>query len=235
MKIDDWIVIHDTRGYSSTEDFSVIEKMLKTAIQQTDNPPGSGKFLLRPASGKGKKAGVSVNGVKPIKLPFLRNLITQSERWKTERKVDPQLGACDITYFYDDERLPFIVEWETGNISSTHRAVNRILSTIMRGNASGGVVILPSKEMYRHLTDRIGNAREVEPYFDLWRKADNLTDEPYYFAFVVIEQDGLSEDVPYLPGGADGNNFRVLEQRVTRPSVHPGDGTTLPTLPGGIA
>lgn len=234
MKIRDWIVIHDTNGYSSTEDFSVIEKMLRNAIQKTDNPPGTGKFLLRPANGKGKKAGVSVNGVKPIKLPFLRNLKLQSDHWKPEQKVDPSLGACDISYFYDDGRLPFIVEWETGNISSTHRAVNRILSTILRGKASGGVVILPSKEMYPHLTDRIGNAREVAPYFDLWRKADNLTDTPYYFAFVVIEQDELSEAVPYLPGGADGNNYRILEEHVARPRIHSGNSTTLTPLPRGL-
>lgn len=221
MRITEWIVIHDTQGYSETEDFKELEAMITNAILGMHNPPGSGKFLLRPSSaGKvddvtrkklGKLSGKTVNGVKAIKEPFI-DYLTAISGWKTEEKVDLGLGECDVVYFYDDERLPFIVEWETGNISSTHRAVNRILSSIMRGMASGGVLILPSRDMYPHLTDRVGNAGEIQGYIDLWKKADNLSDKPYYFAFVVIEQDELSDTVPYFAAGKDGNSFRVSEE-----------------------
>lgn len=219
MQIKEWIVIHDTQGYSQTEDFKEIKGMLTKALLETHNPPGSGKFLLRPSTAneidaetnkrKGKRSGRTVNGVKAIKTPFMDNLSAISSGWRSEQKVDLGLGECDITYFYDDERLPFVVEWETGNISSTHRAVNRILTTILRGFASGGVLILPSREMYPHLTDRVGNSGEIQGYLDLWRKADNLSDKPYFFAFVVIEHDELSNEVPYFAAGNDGNSFRV--------------------------
>lgn len=223
MRIEDWIVIHDTQGYSETEDFKELETMITNAIEGMHNPPGSGKFLLRPSTAneliegtkkkRGKRSGKTVNGVGAIKEPFI-DYLTAITGWKTEKKVDLGVGECDVVYYYDDERLPFIVEWETGNISSTHRAVNRILSSIMRGVASGGVLILPSREMYRHLTDRVGNAGEIQGYLDLWRKADNLSDKPYYFAFVVIEHDELSNDVPYFAAGNDGNSFRVSEEGV---------------------
>ena len=74
----------------------------------------------------------------------------------------------------------------------------------MRNDASGGVVILPSAGMYAHLTDRIGNFHEMEPYIDLYRQLDSLSVEPYFLGYIVIEQDGLSSTIPYLSGRNDG-------------------------------
>ncbi len=58
--------------------------------------------------------------------------------------------------------------------------------------------------MYAHLTDRIGNFREMEPYIDLYRRLDSLSTEPYFFGYVEIEQDGLSNSIEYLSGRIDG-------------------------------
>ena len=40
---------------------------------------------------------------------------------------------------------------------------------MLQGEVSGGVLIVPSRAMYRYLTDRVGNVKELEPYYDLWR------------------------------------------------------------------
>ncbi|SES35074.1 hypothetical protein [Corynebacterium cystitidis] len=209
MKIVDWKILQDQGGYSQSTEFLQVREMIERAIQANDNPPGTGRFLLRPravdqATGRDlkKQAGVTVNGVVPIKKGFIDNLRDQG--WQFEKSVHPGLGKCDAVFDFRGEVRPFIVEWETGNISSSHRAANRILMAILDGHASGGVVVLPSKDMYLHLTDRIGNLNEMEPYFDLYRKVENLSSDPFLFGFVVVEQDGLSSEVPYFKGGRDG-------------------------------
>lgn len=204
MRIIQTAVIQNTRNYAGTADYQLVYGMIVSAIQNMQNPPGSGTFLLRErAPGAKKRAGRTVNGVDAIKTGFMEYL-RAIVGWNFEERVTSTLGACDAVYHFQSGRKPFIVEWETGNISSTHRATNRILTAIMRNDASGGVVILPSAEMYAHLTDRIGNFREMEPYIDLYRQLDMLSVEPYFFGYIEIEQDGLSDTISYLSGRNDG-------------------------------
>lgn len=55
--------------------------------------------------------------------------------------------------------------------------------------------------MYQYLTDRVGNYRELEPYFPLWQ---SLICEEGYLAVISIEHDSVSYDVPKIPKGTDG-------------------------------
>jgi hypothetical protein len=68
----------------------------------------------------------------------------------------------DATFQVKD-RL-FCVEWETGNISSSHRAINKMALGILKDILIGGVLILPTRKMYSYLTDRVGNFPELAPY-----------------------------------------------------------------------
>ena len=61
------------------------------------------------------------------------------------------------------------LEWETGNISSSHRALNKMALGLLKGVLAAGILVVPSRELYKYLTDRIGNMEELEPYLDLWR------------------------------------------------------------------
>ena len=97
--------------------------------------------------------------------------------------------------------LHFAVEWETGNISSSHRAMNKLAIGLLDNVLSGGILILPSRDMYKFLTDRIGNFPEIEPYFSMWK---NLSLESGYLAVIEIEHDELSEATPFIPKGKDG-------------------------------
>ncbi|WP_232397940.1 hypothetical protein [Leptospira kirschneri] len=63
------------------------------------------------------------------------------------------------------------------------------------------MLVLPSRELYKFLTDRIGNFDEIEPYSDLWKA---LKLDTGILIIIVIQQDGESFDVPKIPKGTDG-------------------------------
>lgn len=192
MKIVDWVTLVD-RGFSTTSEFHIVTNHVRQAIQAVVWPPGSHKFILNPSTGRGRGEG---NGVTPIKNAFVTSLV--SEGWATE------VQTFDAHYrFPSDTFKPFVVEWETGNISSSHRAINRIAKGMLEEEVSGGLLVVPSRPLYRFLTDRVGNSAEVAPYYDLWRRWQELT-EFLYLAVVVVEHDGTDPNVPRIAKGTDG-------------------------------
>ncbi len=75
---------------------------------------------------------------------------------------------------------------------------------IMKKILIGGMLILPTREMYKYLTDRVGNYPEIEPYFPLW---SNLVVDEGVLAVMAIEHDSLSRSVPRIPKGTDGRSL----------------------------
>jgi len=188
----------DAGGFSTSREWEIIQSHIIQAIQKVEWPPGSGSFTLRQESGKKRGEG---SGVTPIKDAFVQRLSELG--WDPETKVDfaaaKQPGPVDATYRVG-KRL-FCVEWETGNISSSHRAVNKMALGILKKVLIGGALILPTREMYRYLTDRVGNYPELEPYFPLWR---SLQVNEGLLVVIAIEHDAVSPDVPRIPKGTDG-------------------------------
>ncbi len=86
---------------------------------------------------------------------------------------------------------------------NSHRAINKMALGMLKGVLIGGILILPTRAMYRYLTDRIGNFPEIQPYFPLWRSLDKSINEGL-LAVIAIEQDAISEDVPRIHKGTDG-------------------------------
>lgn len=121
-------------------------------------------------------------------------------------------GVGDFDFWLkSDTGFRTVVEWETGNISSSHRSLNKMCLALMGGLVDAGVLIVPSFYLYPHLTDRIGNIRELQPYFNFWRRVGELV-ERGLLAVAEVEQDGLidSTDVrDFIPTGMDGNAFRT--------------------------
>ena len=180
---------------------SVLSKILKdieTSISKIEHPKGSGKFILHDQSGKRRGEG---NGVKPIKLLCMKYLKDRGWDLETRQKVSSENrpGPIDATYPVQDKSFCF--EWETGNISSSHRALNKMALGILKGNLIGGVLVLPSRKMYHYLTDRVGNFQEIEPYLPLWKSLDV---KEGYLAIIEIEHDGISKKVKRIPKGTDG-------------------------------
>ena len=82
---------------------------------------------------------------------------------------------------------------------------------LMGGLVDAAVLIVPSFYLYPHLTDRIGNIRGLEPYFNFWSRIGQLVGTGL-LAIIEAEQDGLikSTDVrDFIPTGSDGNAFRA--------------------------
>lgn len=188
----------DVGVFSSSQEWETIENHIESAIQSIQWPPHSGAFTLRDEPGKKRGQG---SGVKPIKEACMAHLKWLG--WTLETRVDVATlrrpGPIDATIPVG-KRL-FCMEWETGNISSSHRSLNKMALGIMRGIFIGGALVLPTRAMYKYLTDRIGNFAEIEPYFALWRAlqvGDGL------LVVIAIEHDAVNSSVPRIPKGTDG-------------------------------
>lgn len=115
--------------YASSAEWKRTRKKLHKAIREVDWPRESGKFTIYPEMGKARGKG---NGVKPIKLGLMEEL--QRQGWKLEEPLDIAIlkkpGKLDAVLYTDYG--PVALEWETGNISSSHRALNKMALGLLR-------------------------------------------------------------------------------------------------------
>jgi hypothetical protein len=217
VKVISWraLVDQDARTgdgkYSSGPAFERVAADIQRAIAAVVWPPGSKTFSIRPESGKRRGEG---NGVGAIKLGFQRSIVQSG--WTLEQRAPvarnateatlkgSRPGAFDAYLLAPDDQgtLPFVVEWETGNISSSHRAINRIGLGIFDHYVSGGALILPSAKLAPFLTDRIGNEPELRPYHSLWEQWTKV--DPAYFAIIAVEHDATDLGAPRIPKMTDG-------------------------------
>jgi len=193
MKLVRQEVLIDTACFGETDEFYVLLNHIHGAISQVVWPLGSSSFAIYPEK--------NANGVKPIKGLFLESL--EARGWQLETRADLGVthrpGPIDAT-FQCSEGL-FAVEWETGNISSSHRALNKMTIGILHQRLVGGILVVPTRSLYEYLTDRVGNYRELEPYFDVWR---SVRCEVGYLAVIAVEHDAESCEVDRIPKGTDG-------------------------------
>lgn len=188
-----------SRGtFAASPLWASIRSALYDAIRAVDWPPGSGSFAIYPEPGKKRGAG---NGVTPIKAGLMARL--KQDGWKLEEPIAiaarRQPGKLDAVLYTNAG--PVAVEWETGNISSSHRALNKMTLGLLHGKLAAAVLVVPSRALYRFLTDRVGNWDELEPYLDLWK---SVPCERGVLEIVVIEHDATSTDVSRIPKGTDG-------------------------------
>lgn len=194
MKITEHIRVFAKGSFAHSDEWKTLRNQAIAAVQCVDWPWQSGKFTIFP-----EKQG---NGVKPIKIPCIQKLI--SFGWKQEdfpEAPDSVLTPGDLDAFYKTGLGYVGLEWETGNISSSHRAVNKLLWALHEKLLVGAILIVPSDNLYRYLTDRIGNIKELRPYLRLW-KSYNVADG--VFEIIVIEYDATSKSVSRIPKGTDG-------------------------------
>jgi len=193
MKIVQEVSLISVGSFEESSDWSIIRAEIREAISLIVYPPGAPYFTINPT-----KHG---NGVKPIKeacMIALRNRFG----WNLETPTNYATrspGKVDATKVIDNHL--FALEWETGNISSSHRAVNKMVLGLLRGVFLGTALVLPSRKLYPYLTDRIGNYEELEPYFDVWR---SVLIKDGFLAIFVIEHDQVDINVPTIIKGTDG-------------------------------
>ena len=201
MKLVEECVLLDTGGAGESDAVVQALSEIRRAIDLVRWPPGTRHFYIFPESGKGRGQG---NGVVPIKSEFMAAI--RAMGWGREVPF-PVAAASDGSAFGDMDASKsfgtdlFLVEWETGNISSSHRSLNKAAIGLVAREITGAVVIVPSAKLAPFLTDRIGNIRELRSYFSLW---NSVQVERGYLAVFCVEQDGVSIDVPRIPKGTDG-------------------------------
>ena len=181
-------------GFPRTREWKTACRHVQEAIQATDWPHGSGRFTIYPESGKKRGEG---NGVLPIKIPCIRKLVELG--WRAERLPKIKKGVLrtgDLDALYESRAGYIGFEWETGNISSSHRAINKLLLTLYMGGIVGGFLVVPSDRLKVYLTDRIGNIGELKPYFPLWR-VTRIREGA--LKILAVEHDAESRTVPKIP------------------------------------
>jgi hypothetical protein len=184
--------------YAASHEWRATRANLYDAIRAVEWPVGSGSFTIYPERGKERGKG---NGVTPIKSGLMQEL--RANGWKLEEPLDIAIvhrpGKLDAVLYTDHG--PVALEWETGNISSSHRALNKMALGLLKEALACGILVVPSRELYQYLTDRIGNWDELAPYLDLWKA---IPCKAGVLELVVIEHDAISRDVPRIPKGTSG-------------------------------
>lgn len=220
------LVLFDRGDVLSTVDWQVIHESYTRSIQKIDFPEGAGSLTLRRKT-KRPDGQWNRNGVVYLKRRFLSHMV-EDENWHCEvgldlgrNRIPPRVRLYPSMKFHREpitsefggfdfvttapSDMHIAIEWETGNISSSHRSMNKLAIALETGRIQAGVLIVPSRSLYEHLTDRIGNIGELSGYLSMWKGLAARVKRGL-LAISIVEQDDLTEDpaFPYLPLGSDG-------------------------------
>lgn len=197
MKITYSTCLLDVGTVSKSHEWLVTFGQIQQVIQNMGHPTEPGPFTIYAQSGKKRGEG---NGVVPIKEILMKKLPnTGTREVSLPLKSGDKLGKIDFVFTLSNYK--FALEWETGNVSSSHRAVNKMLLGLYDGVMQAGLLIVPVKNFAQYLTDRVGNYEELVPYFPLWRQASIKNGILYILG---IEHDLISMDVHRFKKGTDG-------------------------------
>jgi len=231
VKISHTTTIIDEGKFSNSEKWQEARNQIIQSIEDVYWPPGNNEFIIFPEENE--------NGVSPITEQFEANLDSKPGWDSTGRRhfksvladrdmLDDVVGM--LSEYYDDpvdiisspwfdgakkiqngDKEQFLaVEWETGNISSSHRSLNRITLGLVTGILTSGVVILPTRDLYHYLTDRVGNYLELEPYFLIWELLGSEVDNGVV-EVIAVEHDDTG-DVPAVGKLTDGMSNRDVSE-----------------------
>ncbi len=198
MKIIHIETILSCGSFAKSRHWAETRSTIHKAVTKCSWPPGRKRFTIYPESGKKRGEG---NGVVPIRDEFIKEL--RKLKWTIEGPAKNKLGQFlgDFDAVIPGPEGPVVVEWETGNISSSHRSMNKLTMLVADGIIAAGTLVVPSRKLYVYLTDRIGNYQELEPYLKLWK---SVPCKKGVLEIVVIEQDAVSKDVPRIPKTTGG-------------------------------
>lgn len=184
-------------AFAPSPEWTAIRDSLHKAIKGVEWPAGAGSFSINPD----RKA----NGVIPIKARVAELL--KAEGWLTEQKWPiPDIaspGRMDGAHMSSQGLIAF--EWETGNVASSHRSLNKICLGLTLGTIAGGVMAISTRALARCLTDRVGSAEEIQAYFPLWQ---HTPCQSGVLEIIAVEHDALDPNIPPIPKSISGRNLR---------------------------
>ena len=112
------------------------------------------------------------------------------------------MRAKPLDAFKKFETLRVGFEWETGNISSSFRALMKLIKGLVEDELDFGVHVVPSRAFYNYLTDRVGNIREIEPYLNVFSRIRVPAGKS--LLILVVEHDLEDIKAKLIPKGLDG-------------------------------
>lgn len=228
------LILFDQGDIIASADWQALHNSYVRSIRSIEHPKGSGSLVvkrkLKLPNGKSAR-----NGVGYLRNGFLQH-IRDVEGWEPEGLVnlsrDRQQPSIKLYPSLQDYREPITsdfggfdlvttgkggtkiaIEWETGNISSSHRSMNKLAIALSAGIVQVGVLIVPSRSLYEHLTDRIGNIGELSGYLSMWEGLKG-TVQRGLLAISVVEHDELTDD-PEFPFLEVGNDGRAAKAKMT--------------------
>lgn len=182
---------------------------IKRGVESIVNPAGASTFSMYNGYLSSGKPMKHPNGVVPLKNACISYL--EDNGWITEYTM--QLGTTTrkpgpIDAVSSTTNSAVALEWETGNISSSHRSLNRMTIGLLNEKILGGILVLASGTTYPYLTDRVGNYPELKPYFDIWQKAHYPLKQGY-LGVIEFEPEHFDNDPQLrLHKGTDGRALR---------------------------
>jgi len=228
------MILFDKGNVAASADWRAIHESFVRSIQAVHFPDGSGSLTLKRKQ-QLPDGQWNRNGVVYLKRRFLGHMVA-TEGWRPESgfTLDRVTQPTEVRLYPDMEvhqepitgkfgpfdfvttgpsGLHVAIEWETGNISSSHRSLNKLAIAVKTGQIQAGLTIVPSRALYEHLTDRIGNIHELSGYLSMWQGMGESV-ERGLLAVVVVEHDSLCDDGEYLPVGNDGRAAQGRARRV---------------------
>lgn len=197
MKIVHIETLVSSGNYAASNEWKKTRDLIHAAVKAVDWPEGSGTFIVNPVP--------HGNGVKPIKKVFVDKLREQGWTTETPIRLSSDLQPGNLDFMLSTVYGPIALEWETGNISSCHRSMNKMALGLIQGVIAAGVMIVPSRLLYPYITDRIANFDELRAYLPFWQA---IQCQQGIFEIVVFEHDGISDKARLIPKGKDGNALR---------------------------
>ncbi len=182
MRVVDEIVVFGKLKKSADQALSEI----RTSIKRT-------KIIINPTP-KG-------NGVNPIRHQIIENL--KKIKWSDEHPMDlAMMRSRPLDAFKRFKNFNVGLEWETGNVSSSFRALMKLIKGLDENQLDLGVHVLPSRAFYKYLTDRVGNITELLPYLKVFGKIN--IDSRKTLMIIVVEYDEIDHKAKLIPKGFDG-------------------------------
>ena len=175
-----------------------------TSIRSSVWPKGSNIFTIN-------NSEKNVNGVVPLKENCYI-MLEETYNWFREKPLDvlkyekKKGGPIDVyKEFRDGDTVRRVgLEFETGNISSAHRSMQKLLLGLNRKELDMAIILMPVFELAYYLTDRVTNYEELEPYFE--------NAEGKAFVFIGFNADAFDSSVEIIPKGKDGMSKRSIKK-----------------------
>ncbi|MEH7693974.1 PDDEXK family nuclease [Bacillus altitudinis] len=151
------------------------------------------------------------NGVVPIK-ELCYTMLEEDYNWFREKPLDvlklekKKGGPIDVYKEFTEGNYVRRVglEFETGNISSAHRSMNKLLLGLKYNELDLSMILMPIKDLAYYLTDRVTNFEELEPYFEIT--------EGQPFIFIGFNAEAYDPNVSLIPKGKDGMSKRSIKK-----------------------